>query len=113
MHSVYALGAHLVLRVPKNHVEAIADIYTGSLAAPVVAAAGVRTPRLVAFDDHRDIAPVPLSIFERAQGDPLVSLGAHPEDLAPLWMEVGRDLAVLHHGVTVCDDPAGRLDAHD
>ncbi|HTW09569.1 MAG TPA: hypothetical protein VME46_18835 [Acidimicrobiales bacterium] len=75
MHSVYALGDHLVLRVPKDHREAIADTYTGSVAAPVAHAAGVRTPALVVFDDERDIAPVPLSIFERAAGEPLVHLG--------------------------------------
>ena len=65
------------------------------------------------FDDERDIAPVPLSVFERAAGEPLVHLGAHPQDLAPLWLDLGRDLAVLHAGVTVCDDPHGRLDSHD
>ena len=40
-------------------------------------------------------------------------LGAHPQDMAPLWLALGRDLAVLHGGVTDCDDPHGRLDSHD
>jgi aminoglycoside phosphotransferase (APT) family kinase protein len=112
MHTVYALGDHLVLRVPKAHPEAVADSYTGSVAAPVAHAAGVQTPALVVFDDELDIAPVPLSVFERAAGEPLVHLGAHPQDLAPLWLALGFDLAVLHAGVT-CDDPQGRLDSHD
>jgi Ser/Thr protein kinase RdoA (MazF antagonist) len=113
MHTVYALGGDLVVRVPKAHPEAVADTYTGSVAAPVAHAAGVRTPALVAFDDQRDIAPVPLSVFERAAGEPLLHLGAHPQDMAPLWLALGRDLAVLHGGVTDCDDPHGRLDYHD
>ena len=96
MHTVYALGDHLVLRVPKAHPEAVADTYTGSVAAPVAHAAGVRTPALVVFDDERDIAPVPLSVFERAAGEPLVHLAPIPKTLAPLWLELGRDLAVLH-----------------
>jgi hypothetical protein len=112
-HTVYALGDHFVLRVPKAHPEAVADTYTGSVAAPVAHAAGVRTPALVVFDNQRDIAPVPLSVFQRAAGDPLVHLGAHPQDMAPVWLALGRDLAVLHGGVTVCDDPHGRLDSHD
>ena len=40
MHTVYALGEDLVLRVPKAHPEAVADTYTGSIAAPVARAAG-------------------------------------------------------------------------
>ena len=112
MHSVYALGDHLVLRFPKDHPEAIADTYTGSVAAPVAHAAGVRTPALVVFDDERDIAPVPLSIFERAAGGPLIHLGPHPQDLGQLWAELGRDLATLHREVTLCDDPYCRLETH-
>lgn len=113
MHAVYALGEHLVLRIPKQHPEAIADTYTGSVAAPVAAAAGVRTPPLVVFDDERDIVPVPLLVFSRAAGEPLVDLGAHPQDLGRLWRELGAELALLHRGVTVCDDPLGRLDRHE
>ncbi len=110
--AVYALGERYVLHVPKDHPEAIADTYTGSVAAPVAHAAGVRTPALVVFDDQRDIAPVPLSVFERAAGEPLVHLGAHPQDLGQLWRELGRELALVHRDVTVRDDPGGRLDAH-
>jgi hygromycin-B 7''-O-kinase len=113
MHSVYELGVHFVLRVPKDQPEAIADPYTGSVAAPVAHAAGGRTPAIVVFDDERDIAAVPLSLFERAAGEPLVHIGAHPQALGQLWAELGRDLATLHREVTVCDDPYGRLQTHD
>lgn len=112
VHRVYSLGGSLVLRVPKEHPEAIADAYTGSVAAPVAYAAGVRTPALVAFDDDRDIVAVPYSIFERAPGEPLVLTGAYPQDLGELWADLGRDLALLHSSVRVCDDPGGRLDHH-
>lgn len=94
VHSVYSLGGSLVLRVPKEHPEAIADAYTGSVAAPVAYAAGVRTPALVAFDDDRDIVAVPYSIFERAPGEPLVLSGAYPQDLGELWADLGRYLAL-------------------
>ena len=34
VHSIYALGPATVLRVPKVHPDAVADAYTGSVAAP-------------------------------------------------------------------------------
>src|SRR5690349_12465504 len=70
VHSIYALGDSLVLRVPKAHPHAIADAHTGSVAAPAAVEAGVSTPRLVVFDDSLDIVPVPYSIFERIHAQP-------------------------------------------
>jgi aminoglycoside phosphotransferase (APT) family kinase protein len=113
VHTIYALGENYVLRVPKDHPEAIADAYTGSVAAPAAYVAGVHTPALVAFDDDGDITPVPLSLFEHAAGEPLLDTGPHPQALAPLWRELGRDIAVLHANVTDCDDPNGYLEQHD
>jgi aminoglycoside phosphotransferase (APT) family kinase protein len=113
VHTIYALGENYVLRVPKDHPEAIADAYTGSVAAPAAYVAGVRTPALVAFDDDGDITRVPLSLLERAAGEPLLDTGPHPQALAPLWRELGRDIAALHGNVTHCDDPNGYLDQHD
>jgi hypothetical protein len=91
---------------------AIAETYTVSVATPAGHAAGISTPDLVAFDDERDIAPVPLSVFERAPGEPLLRVGAHPHDLRALWHDVGRELALLHANVRGCDDPNGYLDDH-
>ncbi len=79
VHSIYALGDDLVLRVPKLHPDALADAYTGSVAAPAAVRAGVSTPRLVVFDESVDIVPVPFSIFERMHAEPLsVRLDADP-----------------------------------
>jgi hypothetical protein len=80
VQSIYALGPALVLRVPKVHPDAVADAYTGMIATPAAVAAGVSTPRLVAFDESFDVVPVPFSIFERVHAEPLSArLGADPQ----------------------------------
>ncbi len=113
VHSIYALGEAFVLRVPKLHPDALADAYTGSVAAPAAFRAGVSTPRLVVFDESVDIVPVPFSIFERIHAEPLSGLlGADPQKHWPIWHEVGRQLAILHANVNAVPDPHGRLDPH-
>jgi aminoglycoside phosphotransferase (APT) family kinase protein len=113
VHSIYALGEALVLRVPKLHPDALADAYTGSVAAPAAFRAGVSTPRLVVFDESFDIVPVPFSIFERIHAEPLSGrLGADPQKHWPIWHELGRQLAILHANVTAVPDPHGHLDPH-
>jgi aminoglycoside phosphotransferase (APT) family kinase protein len=114
VHSIYALGSELVLRVPKAHPDAIADAYTGLVATPAAVAAGVSTPRIVAFDESMDIVSVPFSIFERVHGVPLSErLGPHPEDHASIWFALGRDVAMLHGNVATVADPHAYLDSHD
>jgi aminoglycoside phosphotransferase (APT) family kinase protein len=113
VHTIYALGTELVLRVPKVHPDALADAYTGSVAAPAAVNAGVSTPRLVVFDESSDIVPVPFSIFERVDAEPLsLRLGADPLKHRATWHEVGRQLATLHANATSVPDPHGYLDAH-
>ena len=113
VHTIYALGTELVLRVPKVHPDALADAYTGSVAAPAAVNAGVSTPRLVVFDESFDIVPVPFSIFERVYAEPLsLRLGADPLKQRPTWHELGRQLATLHANVTSVPDPHGYLDPH-
>lgn len=110
-HTVYLLGEKFVLRVPKDHPQAVAETRTAVLAAPVAHAAGVSTPDLVAFDDSCDLIPVPVSVFERAPGAPLRP-AAHPQDGVVVWGEVGRELATLHGAVRHVEDPNGDLDQH-
>lgn len=111
VHTIYALGDDVVLRVPKLHPDAVADANTGSVAAPVAVSAGVSTPRLVVFDESCDIVPVPYSIFERMHAETLsVRLDADPLKHRPIWHELGRQLATLHENVTAVADPHGRLD---
>jgi aminoglycoside phosphotransferase (APT) family kinase protein len=114
VHSIYALGKAFVLRVPKVHPYAVADAYTGSVAAPAAVSAGVSTPRLVVFDESLDIMPVPFSIFERMHAEPLSGrLGPVPQEHWPVWHELGRQLAMLHANVIAVADPRGYLDAHE
>lgn len=104
VNSIYTLG-NLVLRVPKNMAPALSDTYTESVACPVAWDHGVRTPRLVVWDEDTDILEVPFTIHERVDGVP-------PElDFdGQLWRDVGRDMARMHIEITDCPDPLGRLD---
>jgi len=114
VHTIYAMGDGLVLRVPKAHPEAVSDSYTGMVATPVAHATGISTAALVAFDEELDIAPVPLSVYERAPGKPLhSSLGVHLQEFESVWCHLGREVATLHASVQECPDPHGYLDEHD
>jgi hygromycin-B 7''-O-kinase len=58
--------------------------------------AGVRTPRLVAYDDSLDVLPVPVLIVEMAAGSDIEAQQGRPGPLAEVWEELGRDLGRLH-----------------
>lgn len=82
-NAVYGLGDDLILRVPRAQPRA----------------AGVRTPRLVAFDDSLALLPVPYAVYERVRGEPLERLGLDPAATPSAYRALGRDLARLHTGV--------------
>ncbi len=107
-NTVYLLGDDYVLRVPLNDPVRAAGAYTEAIAVPAARTAGVRTPRIVAFDDSRDLLPVPYAVYERVRGEPLSALGQAPEAVPQVWRELGHDLALLHTGVSP-DGPAGQL----
>ncbi len=100
----------VVLRVATDHIEGVPDARTESVAAPAAHAAGILTPRLIAFDDSRSLVDRPFSLWERVHGETfgLVELDQHQE--ADAWREVGQELSRLHHRVSVCPDPNGYLD---
>lgn len=106
---VYATD-DVVIAIATDHPDAIADARTESVAAPVARAAGVRTPRLIAFDDSRALIDRPWSVWERVPGVPLRE--RWPDATQAPWREVGAELARLHRAVTVCPDPRGWLDRH-
>jgi aminoglycoside phosphotransferase (APT) family kinase protein len=108
INAIYALGDDYVLRVPRRHPGTIAQARTEAIAAPAARAAGVRTPRLIAFDDSGDLLPVPYLIYERVHGRTLGLLDWEPAAIAPVWRELGRDLALLHTAAPD-DGPAGQL----
>jgi hypothetical protein len=103
---IYAT-ADVVLRVATDHPEAVPDARTESVAAPVAHAALIRTPRLLAFDDTRDLVDRPYSLWERFHG---VSADRLPGCVPELWRAVGLELARLHDRVRACADPCGWLD---
>jgi aminoglycoside phosphotransferase (APT) family kinase protein len=108
INSIYLLGQEFVLRIPRNHEGTVAQARTEAIAAPMARAAGVRTPRLIAYDDSCDLLPVPYTIYERVHGRTLGLLDWEPAETHLVWHELGRDLALLHTGVSA-DGPAGRL----
>ena len=110
INSVYLLGDDLVLRVPRAHPAHVAQTYTEAIAAPAARTAGVRTPRLVVFDDSLTVLPVPYTIYERIQGETLGLLDLDPAETPAVWRALGHDLALLHTGVSA-DGPCGALAA--
>jgi len=100
----------VVLRIATDHPDAVPDARTESVAAPVARAAGLPVPRLIAFDDSREVIAGPYSIWERVHGETLGLYRPDPEVVPETWRAVGRQLARLHTTVTECPDPHGWLD---
>ena len=105
---IYLLGEDFVLRVPRDHPISAADARKEAVAVPAAREAGVRTPRMLAFDESLDLLPVPYSIYERVRGETLGLLDRDPAASPDVWRELGRDLALLHSGVSE-DGPAAGL----
>lgn len=99
INAIYLLGETFVLRVPRDYPGCVAQARIEAVAAPAARSAGVRTPRLVAYDDACDLLPVPYLIAERVHGETLGLLDLPPGETPRAWREVGRDLARLHTGV--------------
>lgn len=100
----------VVLRVATDHPDGVADARTESVAAPVARAAGILTPRLIAFDDTRALVDRPFSLWERVHGETLGLATLTPRQRADVWRRAGRELAKLHLRVRKCADPHGFLD---
>lgn len=96
---VYRLGEAYVLKVPHRDPAPIASVQIEAVGAPAARAVGVRTPRLIAFDDTRDLLSVPYLVYERVHGQPLAQFGGPPTVAHQVWRAVGSDLARLHTGV--------------
>ena len=104
-NAIYRLGDGAILRIPRDHPKFVEAARNEALAVPAARAAGVRTPRLLAFDDSLELLPVPYTVYERVPGQPLESLELDPADAAEVWRDHGRNLALAHVGVPV----AGRI----
>jgi aminoglycoside phosphotransferase (APT) family kinase protein len=100
----------VVLRIATDHPDAVPDARTESIAAPAAHAAGIRTPRLIAFDESRSIVDRPFSLWERVHGKTLGLSANDRESRARVWREIGQEIACLHESVRACPDPHGYLD---
>jgi aminoglycoside phosphotransferase (APT) family kinase protein len=100
----------VVLRLATDHPDSVVDARTESVAAPVARAAGILTPRLIAFDDTRTLVERPFSLWERVHGETLGLSSLRTRQIADAWLAVGRELARLHLRVRECADPEGYLD---
>jgi len=98
-NAIFAVRDDLVLRVPRQHPAFVEASRKEALAVPAARSAGVRTPRLVAFDDTLEVLPVPYSLDERVPGGVLEAAEAEPTAAAEVYRELGRDLGRLHGGV--------------
>ena len=75
----------VVIRVAREHEEALRDARTESIAAPVAYEAGLLTPRLLVFDDSGDILDRPYSIWERVHGETLGLVSSGPHSMPNTW----------------------------
>ena len=107
INAIYALGQDHVLRVPRDDPGTLAQFRTELVAAPLARAAGVRTPRLVAHGEPDELLALPYTLYERVHGHTLGLLDWEPTTLAPLWRDLGRDLALLHAAPPVAGLRAG------
>ena len=93
--------------MPRGHPISAADARKEAVAVPAAREAGVRTPRMLVFDESLDLLPVPYSIYERVRGETLGLLDRDPAASPGVWRELGHDLALLHSGVTEDGSAAG------
>lgn len=86
----------VVVKVPFDRPDAIEAIMIEAPIAPFARGLGVAAPALVAFNEARDILPVPYAVF-RCIGDG-ATLATRPsgQSTTRAWQEVGRQLARVH-----------------
>jgi hygromycin-B 7''-O-kinase len=107
---VWFLGERLVLRVANPDPVSTAALHKEAAIIPLARRAGVRTPRLVAFDPSDELLGAPYLLLERVAGDNLGTLGLGPQATLGAYRELGHDLAVWHARPTGPPDPLQFLD---
>ena len=86
---IYATN-DMVLKIAVDSSGALDDARTESVAAPVALAAGVRVPRLIAFDDSGSVTNRAYSLWERIQGETLGLFVPDPHTSPVTWRDVGH-----------------------
>jgi aminoglycoside phosphotransferase (APT) family kinase protein len=107
---VWFLDDRLVLRVANPDPVSTAALHKEAAIIPLARQAGVRTPRLVAFDPSDELLGAPYLLLERVTGDNLGTLGLDPQATLEAYRELGHDLAVWHARPTEPPDPLHFLD---
>lgn len=101
-----------ILRIPTDHEDANLDALTESVAAPLARENGIKTPKLICFDDSYTILNKTYSIWERIHGFTLGEINNYLH-YYNTWKEIGFQLGKLHVNIKSCDDPKGWLDNPD
>jgi aminoglycoside phosphotransferase (APT) family kinase protein len=96
VHALWRLGSSLLLRVPKDEAMCLADHRCEAVAIPLAIDAGVRTPRLVVFDDSLELLSVPYSVVEYISGENLTDLRPIDDHYQRTYEQLGEQLASLH-----------------
>ncbi|HKR82461.1 MAG TPA: aminoglycoside phosphotransferase family protein [Candidatus Saccharimonadales bacterium] len=109
-NSLYNIADKYVLRISVDNPEALSDVLTESVAAPVAYEAGIRSPRLMYFDDSKNIINTPYTIYELVPGKSLAKYGKTITENSQIYYAVGAELAKLHTLVKDCPDPRNYLD---
>jgi aminoglycoside phosphotransferase (APT) family kinase protein len=91
VNEAWRIGGH-VLRIVRK-LDCDDEAAREAAIAPLVAAAGVCAPRLVAADLDRTLAPRPYTIYEHAPGVLLGNLAPDPVRWAPAFRQLGAELA--------------------
>lgn len=87
----------VVVKIPFDLPSELQSVTIDAGIVPFARSLGVAAPALVAFDDSRDILPVPFAVFRRVPNSTTLDT-RHAAD-APnrqAWEEVGRQLARVH-----------------
>ncbi len=97
VNEAWRIGAH-VLRIVKErgHKECDDEAKREAAVVPAVVAAGIRTPKLVAWGLADELAPRPYTIYEHVDAKLVGHSELSPDRFKGLYFELGRDLAKLH-----------------
>lgn len=93
---VYPCG-DVVVKVACDAADAMNAVTIDAAMNPIIRKLGVQTPDLIAFDDSRDLQPVPFSVYRRVpHSAPISQFSKSPGLVASAWEAVGRELALVH-----------------